>query len=345
MPVILKAEGVEKQYGNEKTGVHALRGIDLEIEEGMFYAIIGKSGSGKSTLLHILGGLDKPTKGAIFLEGENISALRGNALALVRRRRIGFVFQSYNLLEEHTVMENILLPIHLDGRRPDMEFIDQVVDALGIRDKLSSYPDELSGGQKQRVAIARALANDPKVLLCDEATSALDPQTTKSILGLLKKVNEELSITIVLITHEMAVVKDICDRVAIMELGRVVEQGTAEEIFVHPKEHLTRDFISTASNMDKFLELVEQNNELTRLGTGDKLVLLTYSANNAGEPVISYLAEAFSVKANIIYGNIDILKGKTIGKLGVALSGEPEQMEKALAYIKEQKVEVEVVKE
>ena len=220
MPVILKAEGIEKQYGNEKTGVHALRGIDLEIEEGRFYAIIGKSGSGKSTLLHILGGLDKPTKGAIFLEGENISALRGNALALVRRRRIGFVFQSYNLLEEHTVMENILLPIHLDGRRPDMEFIDQVVDALGIRDKLSSYPDELSGGQKQRVAIARALAPKPAILLADEPTGNLDDKTSREVMELLGKSAREFGQTMVLVTHDREIASQ-ADRVVTIADGRI----------------------------------------------------------------------------------------------------------------------------
>ncbi len=226
MPVILKAEGVEKQYGNEKTGVHALRGIDLEIEEGMFYAIIGKSGSGKSTLLHILGGLDKPTKGAIFLEGENISALRGNALALVRRRRIGFVFQSYNLLEEHTVMENILLPIHLDGRRPDMEFIDQVVDALGIRDKLSSYPDELSGGQKQRVAITRALAPKPAILLADEPTGNLDDKTSREVMELLGKSAREFGQTMVLVTHDREIASQ-ADRVVTIADGRIqsIQEG------------------------------------------------------------------------------------------------------------------------
>ncbi len=226
MPVILKAEGIEKQYGNEKTGVHALRGIDLEIEEGRFYAIIGKSGSGKSTLLHILGGLDKPTKGAIFLEGENISALGGNALALVRRRRIGFVFQSYNLLEEHTVMENILLPIHLDGRRPDMEFNDQVVDALGIRDKLSSYPDELSGGQKQRVAIARALAPKPAILLADEPTGNLDDKTSREVMELLGKSAREFGQTMVLVTHDREIASQ-ADRVVTIADGRIqsIQEG------------------------------------------------------------------------------------------------------------------------
>lgn len=220
MSVILKAEGLEKQYGNENTGVHALRGIDLEIEEGLFYAIIGKSGSGKSTLLHILGGLDRPTKGTVCLEGEYISAMKGNALALVRRRRIGFVFQSYNLLEEHTVLENILLPIHLDGREPDMEFVTQVVDALGIHEKLPSYPDELSGGQKQRVAIARALAPKPAILLADEPTGNLDDKTSREVMELLGKSAREFGQTMVLVTHDKEIASQ-ADRVVTISDGRI----------------------------------------------------------------------------------------------------------------------------
>ena len=342
----IEVKQLYKTFHTKKQDIEVLRGIDLSVGKGDIYGIVGFSGAGKSTLVRCINRLEEPDSGSVRIGDKEITSL-GKAELNRQRRKIGMIFQHFNLLRSRTVYQNIAFPLRKSSlsKAEKDEKINSLLELVGLADKKDAYPSQLSGGQKQRVAIARALANDPKVLLCDEATSALDPQTTKSILGLLKKVNEELSITIVLITHEMAVVKDICDRVAIMELGRVVEQGTAEEIFVHPKEHLTRDFISTASNMDKFLELVEQNNELTRLGTGDKLVLLTYSANNAGEPVISYLAEAFSVKANIIYGNIDILKGKTIGKLGVALSGEPEQMEKALAYIKEQKVEVEVVKE
>lgn len=343
---MIKLEKVSKTFHGGGGDVAAVQDVTLDIREGEIFGIIGFSGAGKSTLVRCINLLERPTAGKVTVDGVELTGLDEKKLREVRRK-IGMIFQHFNLLRSRTVYQNIAFPLRksrLSKAEKDAK-INSLLELVGLADKKDAYPSQLSGGQKQRVAIARALANDPKVLLCDEATSALDPQTTKSILSLLKKVNEELSITIVLITHEMAVVKDICDRVAIMELGRVVEQGATEEIFVHPKQPLTRDFISTASNMDKFLELVEQENELTRLGPGDKLVLLTYSANNAGEPVISYLAEAFNVKANIIYGNIDILKGKTIGKLGVTLSGEPAQMEKALAYIKEQKVEVEVVKE
>ena len=219
---LLEIEHLKKSFG----GIEVLSDLSMSVSEGEVVAVLGPSGSGKSTLLHILGGLDKPTKGAIFLEGENISALRGNALALVRRRRIGFVFQSYNLLEEHTVMENILLPIHLDGRRPDMEFIDQVVDALGIRDKLSSYPDELSGGQKQRVAIARALAPKPAILLADEPTGNLDDKTSREVMELLGKSAREFGQTMVLVTHDREIASQ-ADRVVTIADGRIqsIQEG------------------------------------------------------------------------------------------------------------------------
>lgn len=221
MAVVLKAEKIEKTYGNGEMSVHALRGINLEIEHGIFYAIIGKSGSGKSTLLHILGGLDKPTGGRLYLEEQDLSQLKGNEMALVRRRRIGFVFQSFNLLEEHTVLENILLPIHLDGRQADMEYVDQVIDALDIREKLSYYPDELSGGQRQRVAIARALAPKPAIILADEPTGNLDDNTSKEVMELLKKSAKEFRQTIVLVTHDMDIAHQ-ADEVITISDGQIL---------------------------------------------------------------------------------------------------------------------------
>lgn len=205
MDIVLRTEKLEKTYGKGDLSVEALHGIDLEIENGVFYAIIGKSGSGKSTLLHILGGLDKPTGGTLYLEDKKVSELNDNELALVRRRRIGFVFQSFNLLEEHTVLENILLPIDLDGKKPDMEYVNQVIDALGLREKLSYYPDELSGGQRQRVAIARALAPKPAIILADEPTGNLDAKTSDEVMELLKKSAREFGQTIVLVTHDMEI--------------------------------------------------------------------------------------------------------------------------------------------
>ena len=342
---MIHLEKISKIFPTDSGEVRAVREVSLDIKQGEIFGIIGFSGAGKSTLVRCINLLERPTEGTVTVDGIELTGLDEKQLREVRRK-IGMIFQHFNLLHSRTVYDNIAFPLKKSklSKEEKHQKISSLLELVGLSDKKDAYPSQLSGGQKQRVAIARALANDPKVLLCDEATSALDPQTTKSILHLLKQVNETLGITIVVITHEMAVVKDICDRVAIMELGRVVEEGTTEDVFVHPKEKVTRDFIGTASNVDKIYELIDQGNDLTKLEKGEKMVMLTYSANNAGTPVISYLAEAFNVTANIIYGNIDILKGKTIGKLVVTLSGEPENLEKALAYIKERKVELEVIK-
>ena len=344
---MIQLEKVSKSFRTGSGEVHAVKEVSLHIEQGEVFGIIGFSGAGKSTLVRCINLLERPTKGTVIVDGTELTRLDEKQLREVRRK-IGMIFQHFNLLRSRTVYDNIAFPLKKSSLSKEEKHkkILSLLELVGLSDKKDAYPSQLSGGQKQRVAIARALANDPKVLLCDEATSALDPQTTKSILYLLKQVNEKLGITIVVITHEMAVVKDICDRVAIMELGRVVEEGFTEDVFVHPRETVTKDFINTANNIDKIYELIQQeSNDLTKLQDGEKIVMLTYSANNAGEPVLSYLVESFGVKANIIYGNIDILKGKSIGKLVVTLSGKAENIEKALAYIQERKVELEVMKE
>lgn len=342
---MIKLEKVSKTFRTGSGEVHAVREVSLNIEQGEIFGIIGFSGAGKSTLVRCINLLERPTEGTVTIDGTELTKLDEKRLREVRRK-IGMIFQHFNLLRSRTVYDNIAFPLKKSNlsREEKHKKISSLLELVRLSDKKDAYPSQLSGGQKQRVAIARALANDPKVLLCDEATSALDPQTTKSILNLLKHVNEILGITIVVITHEMSVVKDICDRVAIMEQGYVVEEGFTEDVFVHPRENVTKDFISTADNVDRIYELIKQGNNLTRLERGEKMVMLTYSANNAGAPVISHLAESFGVKANIIYGNIDILKSKAIGKLVVILSGNSENLEKALAYIKERKIEVEVIK-
>ena len=343
---MIKLENVNKIFQSGGREVCAVKNVNLQIKKGEIFGIIGFSGAGKSTLVRCINLLERPTEGKVIVDGEELTALDNRKLREVRKR-IGMIFQHFNLLRSRTVWQNVAFPLKKSSlsKEEKEKKIASLLELVGLSDKKDAYPSQLSGGQKQRVAIARALANDPKVLLCDEATSALDPQTTRSILCLLKKVNEELGITIVLITHEMAVVKDICDRVAVMELGKVVEEGNTEEVFVHPKQPLTKSFISTAGNMDKIFTLIEEGNEITKLEQGEKMVLLTYSGDNAAEPVISHLAEAFRVKANIIYGNIDILKGKTIGTLMVTLNGEKEALAEAIRYIKERKVELEVIKE
>ena len=343
---MIQLEHITKTFQAGRKDVRAVEDVSLEIRKGEIFGIIGFSGAGKSTLVRCINLLEQPTSGRVIVDGEDLTAMSQNQLRLARVK-IGMIFQHFNLLRSRTVKDNIAFPLKkssLSAAQKE-EKIRSLLSLVGLSDKAEAYPSQLSGGQKQRVAIARALANDPKVLLCDEATSALDPQTTKSILALLRKVNEELGITIVLITHEMAVVKDICDRAAIMENGHVVEQGRALDLFVQPVQKVTRDFISTADNMDKIYQLIEEGHEITHTQPGEKLVLLTYSGDNAAEALISKLASDYHVKANIIFGSIDILKGAPIGKLMVILHGDTDDLAQALEYIKERNVRLEVIRQ
>ncbi len=342
---MIQLEHISKSFVTASGTVHAVQDVNLQIGEGEIFGIIGFSGAGKSTLVRCINLLERPTEGRVIVDGEDLTAMDLKKLREVRKK-IGMIFQHFNLMRSRTVFQNIAFPLKKSGlsKAEKEKRIESLLELVGLSDKKDAYPSQLSGGQKQRVAIARALANDPKVLLCDEATSALDPQTTQSILKLLKQVNETLGITIVLITHEMAVVKDICDRVAIMEQGRVVEEGDTVSVFSHPKEAMTKDFIDTASNLGKIHDLIAEGHSLTEIQPGEQMVLLTYSGSNAGQPLISALAEKFSVSANIIYGNIDYLKGKPLGKLVVTLSGEKEAMDQAIDYIRSLGVEMEVMK-
>ena len=343
---MITLENVTKKFNNGNGEIHAVKDVSLHIREGEIFGIIGFSGAGKSTLVRCINLLERPTEGRVLVDGQDLMALSQSQLR-VARRKIGMIFQHFNLMKSRTVYDNIAFPLKkskLTKQEKDTK-IRYLLELVGLSDRSNAYPSQLSGGQKQRVAIARALANDPKVLLCDEATSALDPQTTKSILALLQKLNAELGITIVLITHEMAVVKEICDRVAIMEQGCVVEQGTAEDIFVHPVEDVTRSFISTADNLDKIFALMHEGNEMMRIQPGEKLVLLTYSSNNATEALISHITVQFGITASIVFANVDILKGKTIGRLMVVLHGEEENVQQAIAYIETRDVKLEVIKE
>ena len=337
-------EHVSKHYTQGARVVEAVQDVSLQIEKGTVAGIIGFSGAGKSTLARCLNLLERPTSGRVVVGGTDLTALSPKQLR-EKRKKIGMIFQQFNLFASRTVYDNIAYPLrHSKMSREEREKrVRELLELVGLADKALAYPAQLSGGQKQRVAIARALANEPEVLLSDEATSALDPQTTHSILQLLKEVNQRLGITIVVITHQMSVVKYICDRAAVMEKGRVVEEGTILEIFSHPKMPVTKGFIDTATNVDDLYELLEETRSGDGVNHGQTVYLLTYTGSSAGKPLMVELYQRFGVEANIIFGNVELLKGTPLGKLAVTLSGTPESVGDALEFIRSQNVVVEAL--
>lgn len=342
---MIKLENISKSFAINGKTVEAVKDVSLAIRQGEIFGIIGFSGAGKSTLVRCINLLEKPEKGQVIIDGEDITHYEGKELRHVRQK-IGMIFQHFNLMPSRTVFENIELPLKLTklSASERSQKIKKLLDLVGLSDKAQSYPSQLSGGQKQRVAIARALANDPKVLLCDEATSALDPQTTHSILQLLKEVNTRLGITIVVITHQMEVIKEICDCVAVMQKGVVVEKGDIVEVFSAPQAPITKSFIQAADNFEAFSDLVKLNSAITGIKPSQPVWFLTYRGAVAGEPLMSELYRLFEVKANIIYGNIDYFKQCIVGKLGVAIEGRADQIEKARQFLIDQKVIVEVLR-
>ena len=240
---ILETRNLRKIYGSGDTEVRALDGVNLSVDSGEFVAIVGTSGSGKSTLLHMLGGLDRPTSGSVIVDGKDIFSLKDEALTIFRRRKIGFVFQSYNLVPVLNARENIVLPIQLDGRQVDEDFLDKIVNTLGLEKKLGSLPSQLSGGQQQRVAIARALALHPDILCFDEPTSALDPELTGEVLRVLRDLADRKT-TMIIVTHEMHFARDVADRILFMDGGVVVEEGPAKQLIEHPQEERTKQFLA-----------------------------------------------------------------------------------------------------
>lgn len=342
---MIKLEHINKTFEIGGKTVQAVKDVSLEIRQGEIFGIIGFSGAGKSTLVRCINLLEKPQSGRITIDNEDITNYSGLKLRQLRQK-IGMIFQHFNLMPSRTVFENIELPLQLTALSSENRArkVNELLELVGLTDKAQNYPSQLSGGQKQRVAIARALANDPKVLLCDEATSALDPQTTHSILQLLKEVNARLGLTIVVITHQMEVIKEICDRVAVMQNGQVVEKGNIVDIFSNPQAPITKSFIQAADNFETFNDLIRLNSSITGIHPDQPVWFLTYRGSVAGEPLMSELYRRFEVKANIIYGNIDYFKECIVGKLGVAIEGEAEKIAQAKAFLIEQKVRVEVLR-
>lgn len=341
---MIELKHICKTFGTGPGQVAAVNDVSLSIEKGRIFGIIGFSGAGKSTLVRCINLLEAPTSGTVTVDGQALTELSPKALRKARRR-IGMIFQHFNLMRSRTVFGNVAYPLRSSGlSKPEIAAkVRNLLQLVGIADKEKAYPGQLSGGQKQRVAIARALANDPKVLLCDEATSALDPQTTKSILQLLKQLNGQLGLTVVVITHEMAVVKEICDRVAVMEKGRIVEEGEVFTIFAKPEQAVTKEFIRTTSNLQKIEELLAADSPVTRLKPGEIIVRLSYLEKNVSEPLISAVSRRFNIDLNIIFANIEIVQNAPIGGTVAIVTGEREQIAKALEYLAQKNVGVEVI--
>lgn len=336
---MIKFENLTKVYkGPGQNEVVALKDVNLTINDGEIFGIIGLSGAGKSTLVRTINLLERPDFGSVKVNGVEMTSLSRPRLR-EERQKIGMIFQHFNLLSSKTVADNIAFPLKLSGA-PKAEItqrVNELLDLVGLSDKAKAYPFQLSGGQKQRVGIARALANNQEILLCDEATSALDPQTTMSILKLLKKINKERGITIVIITHEMNVIKEICDRVAVIEEGEIIEVGPVSEVLLNPTTDTAKTFLRGVVKTEVPYEVAAR----LKSQNGGELLQVTFLGSLAGEPLINEMVEKFDVVINILYGNIDQIRDVTFGMLVLKLTG-PEQ-DKAKAFLEEKGLKVKVI--
>ncbi len=322
---------VTKVYESNGTSFKAVNDVELRVEKGEIFGVIGFSGAGKSTLIRLVNLLESPTSGSVLLNGRDMASLKKSELR-EQRRKIGMIFQHFNLLESKNVYHNVAFPLSLAGV-PKKEIdsrVTEILEFVGLSDKSTQYPDQLSGGQKQRVGIARALATSPEILLCDEATSALDPETTKSILDLLKRVRDEYNITILMITHEMNVIREICDQVAVMEQGKLIEQGTIFDVFSNPKHQTTKNFVRTVMQDEipgsilRLLSDQERSRHIYRI---------TFVNETTGEPILSRVSKRFDVEVNVLHGQITELQGVPFGNLIVELQGEQSEILKAIHFL------------
>ncbi|MGY3778579.1 methionine ABC transporter ATP-binding protein [Isobaculum melis] len=338
---MIELKDINVTFTQKKQTIDAVKEVNLSVDKGDVYGIVGFSGAGKSTLVRTINLLQPPTTGEVFVGKKPLQLLSPSELR-EERKKIGMIFQHFNLMNTLTIHENVAFPLKGSAlsKAEKKQKVTELLELVGLSDKSKAYPSQLSGGQKQRVAIARALANDPKVLLCDEATSALDPQTTLSILKLLKELNQKLSLTIVLITHEMQVVKEICNKVAVMENGRIVEKGNIVDIFSKPQSPVTQNFINTATHIDQALETILSHKSVVHIGPQDFLAKITYLGDTTSEPLVAHLYSQFHITTNILSGNIEILQDTPIGNLIVTFSGEQENLAQALAYLEEKQIQV-----
>ena len=337
---MIQLREVRKVFNRDKTKIEALKGINLTVNQGDIFGVIGFSGAGKSTLIRLVNYLEIPTSGDVIVNGRNLKELSSSELRDLRKK-IGMIFQHFNLLESKTIFQNISIPLILNKVPKDeiKKRVYELLEFVGLENRANAYPSELSGGQKQRVGIARALATNPLILLCDEATSALDPQITQSILGLLKKVNKKYNITILMITHEMNVIREICNRVAVIEQGQVIEQGRLIDIFANPKEETTKNFVRTVVH-DKIPESILEQFENEERST---LLELKFLGKNARESVMADASRENNVDLNILYANFTELQKDILGYITVEAKGEKEDIIEAIKYMESKGVLVKEV--
>lgn len=331
---MITLEKVNKVYSN---GLHAVKDVSLKVNKGDIFGIIGLSGAGKSSLIRLINRLEEPTSGKIFINGENVLEFNKKQL-LERRKKIGMIFQHFNLLSSRTVEENVAFALEIANwnKNEIKERVAMLLDIVGLSDKAKYYPSQLSGGQKQRVSIARALANNPDILLSDEATSALDPKTTKSILELIKKIQQKFSLTVVMITHQMEVVKEVCNRVAIMSDGRIVEEGGVHHIFADPKNEITKELISYVHQQtDTEIDYLHHR--------GKKIVKVKFLGTSTQEPIISKVIKEYGIDISVLGGTIDKLATMNIEHLYLELDGDLSAQDKAIELMGTMDVIVEVI--
>lgn len=335
---MIEFKNISKHYQLKGQTIRALDQINLEIPEGSIFGIIGYSGAGKSTLIRLINLLERPNEGQVIINQKDFTALDARSLRQ-ERANIGMIFQHFNLLQTKTVAANIEIPLKLLGiSKPEREKrLNELLEFIDLKHKKDAFPDELSGGQKQRVGIARALANHPKILLCDEATSALDPQTTKSVLALLKKINKEQNITIVMVTHEMDVIETVCDYVAVMEQGKVIETGSTIDIFSQPQHPTTKNFIQTVLQQQlpvNILKNLENQNH-------NSIYCLQFLGKSAQETVVQAVIKKFDLSLNILFANMTEINGTVIGQMFIQLLGDPTIIQQAIEFLEQNGVKVE----
>ncbi len=341
---MIKLNNITKIFTLPDKKLTALDNVSLHVPKGQICGVIGASGAGKSTLIRCVNLLERPTHGAVLIDDVDLTQL-SEAELVKRRRQIGMIFQHFNLLTSRTVFENVALPLELENKSKAeiQEKTTALLALVGLSDKHNVYPANLSGGQKQRVAIARALASDPKVLLCDEATSALDPATTQSILKLLKEINRTLGITILLITHEMEVVKRICDQVAVIDKGRLIEQGTVSEIFSNPKTELAQEFISSTFHITLPEEYLENLSDTPKHAKSYPIIKFEFTGRSVDAPLLSQASKKFGVELSILTSQIDYAGGVKFGFTIAEVEGDEDAITQAKVYLMENNVRVEVL--